>query len=1095
MPGKLKVRILGARNLPVMDRASDLTDAFVEVRFSNEVMKTDVYRKSLNPQWDSDWYKFEVDDEVLQDEPLELRVLDYDTYSAHDAIGKVYIDLNPLLTRESPHVINGWFPVYDTMHGIRGELNVLVKVELFSDFNKFRQSSCGIQFFCTSEVPAGHRLLVIHGFVEELVVNNDPEYQWIDKLRTPRASNEARQRLFSKLSGELQRKIGVKVMEMGGNAVLGYCHCFDLEGESGIVVRGIGTAVTITKFTGQLSPIGVSPYKDGRHVTFLSVRHHKRPVSMTTSPPVSPHKQAKCWSPPPTAPPALHGGHVFTFPSSSPLPEDTIAPSSSPTPHRNSTSPVRVAVPVINPVINRRSSDSDLSSPPREVEFRTSKERRFLKRSNSLTGSSGSGSGAGSGTRLTHSRTCVQQQNIDMLEFPFFTMRSLPVGFIVHLGGVVSARSVKLLDKIHNPEEPETRDTWWTEIRTEIRSHARAMGCHAVIGYVEQTSICDEIIILSASGTAARVNLSAEPQVSIARSNTPLTSSLERCQGDKDKKLFVDINLANQLAQNRLSPCVDGGEDALSTHNCGVCHVPYKSTTLPFSVTLSPCVLCRRKKVPDILFTTIDPPPEILTWGKGSLVQARICRVRTKTKGETSAKEVSDCLPFMEYELHSQLMNKLKMKGMNGLFGLKIQVCVGDTMIVAVGSATATYLGPLPPPPIPKVSSQVRGATHSQTSMKGENATFVELQKKIMDTMQGNRERFCLDIMDNQGQPSPRSMATDESEDDQSDLELSIGNKETFVLEIDDVKDEMIAAMLHDIPPPDGIETCNTLLPPSVTRDNINTNLQMFTQVWRGRLAPQSKADFANMFESLLRKIYFKLRKLVPLCLAGLDFNVEIPDEDEIQISVTGCCLGVSDIRQTASTGHLSLPQSATKTPQKSASGTGEGEDMMFPMDITETSTPAGGKVIKPPKVEAIKKEFQYKATPPMRHPNGVELSPLPIVAGGKIEKYLGNYNFFFIRESTSVREDGGLGGFVQTAVAEVMAIVRAHVASLGGNALVAYRMTHCVLYSNPHKNQSQCLISVCGDAVSANYITDNSVTIIPDHIQQRDQPKVVNST
>ena len=37
--------------------------------------------------------------------------------------------------------------------------------------------------------------------VEELVVNDDPEYKWIDKIRTPRASNEARQLLFSKASG------------------------------------------------------------------------------------------------------------------------------------------------------------------------------------------------------------------------------------------------------------------------------------------------------------------------------------------------------------------------------------------------------------------------------------------------------------------------------------------------------------------------------------------------------------------------------------------------------------------------------------------------------------------------------------------------------------------------------------------------------------------------------------------------------------------------------------------------------------------------------------------------------------------------------
>jgi len=61
--------------------------------------KTEVYRHSLNPCWNSDCFRFEVDDEELQDEPLQIRIMDYDTYSANDAIGKVYIDLNPLLIK------------------------------------------------------------------------------------------------------------------------------------------------------------------------------------------------------------------------------------------------------------------------------------------------------------------------------------------------------------------------------------------------------------------------------------------------------------------------------------------------------------------------------------------------------------------------------------------------------------------------------------------------------------------------------------------------------------------------------------------------------------------------------------------------------------------------------------------------------------------------------------------------------------------------------------------------------------------------------------------------------------------------------------
>lgn len=110
-------------------------------------------------------------------------------------------------------------------------------------------------------IPHGYHAQVIHGFIEELVVNDDPEYQWIDKIRTPRASNEARQTLFFKLSGELQRKIGVKALDLGGNAVIGYNQCFDLEGESGIVARGIGTVVTLIKhheMQQQLTDIGIA---------------------------------------------------------------------------------------------------------------------------------------------------------------------------------------------------------------------------------------------------------------------------------------------------------------------------------------------------------------------------------------------------------------------------------------------------------------------------------------------------------------------------------------------------------------------------------------------------------------------------------------------------------------------------------------------------------------------------------------------------------------------------------------------------------------------------------------------------------------------
>lgn len=46
---------------------------------------------------------------------------------------------------------------------------------------------------------------------------------------------------------QVQRKIGLKAIDLGANAVIGYTQCFDLEGDVGVVARGIGTAVTLVK--------------------------------------------------------------------------------------------------------------------------------------------------------------------------------------------------------------------------------------------------------------------------------------------------------------------------------------------------------------------------------------------------------------------------------------------------------------------------------------------------------------------------------------------------------------------------------------------------------------------------------------------------------------------------------------------------------------------------------------------------------------------------------------------------------------------------------------------------------------------------------
>uniref|UniRef100_A0A452T6M4 C2 domain-containing protein 5 n=1 Tax=Ursus maritimus TaxID=29073 RepID=A0A452T6M4_URSMA len=1022
MPGKLKVKIVAGRHLPVMDRASDLTDAFVEVKFGNTTFKTDVYLKSLNPQWNSEWFKFEVDDEDLQDEPLQITVLDHDTYSANDAIGKVYIDIDPLLYSEAATVISGWFPIYDTIHGIRGEINVVVKVDLFNDLNRFRQSSCGVKFFCTTSIPKCYRAVIIHGFVEELVVNEDPEYQWIDRIRTPRASNEARQRLISLMSGELQRKIGLKVLEMRGNAVVGYLQCFDLEGESGLVVRAIGTACTLDKLSSPAAflPACNSPSKE-----------------MKESPLVHPPSHG-CRS--------THNSPIHTATGS------------------RLTQNFSVSVPTLI-YTGMGSGSAGKEGGPFKALLRQQTQSALEQR-------------GGSPHRFCRRR-----------EFPFFTLTAFPPGFLVHVGGVVSARSVKLLDRIHNPDEPETRDAWWAEIRQEIKSHAKALGCHAVVGYSESTSICEEVCILSASGTAAVLN----PR-------------------------FLQDGTVEGCLEQRLEENLPAG--------CGFCHIPYDELNMPFPAHLTYCYNCRKQKVPDVLFTTIDLPIDATVIGKGCLIQARLCRLKKKAQAEANATAISNLLPFMEYEVHTQLMNKLKLKGMNALFGLRIQITVGENMLMGLASATGVYLAALPTPG----GIQIAGKTPNDGSYEQH---ISHMQKKINDTIAKNKELYEISPPDTSEEiigspiPEPRQRSRllrsqSESSDEVTELDLSHGKKDAFVLEIDDTDAmEDVHSLLTDVPPPSGFYSCNTEIMPGI--NNWTSEIQMFTSVRVIRLSSLNltnqalNKNFNDLCENLLKSLYFKLRSMIPCCLCHVNFTVSLPEDELIQVTVTAVAI-TFDKNQALQTTKTHVEKSLQRA------STDNEELLQFPLELCSDSLPS--HPFPPAKehlesassnsgipaaqratsvdyssfadrcsswIELIKLKaqtirrgsikttvtvekaspmgegnFRNRATPPCASSTVgvVKMTPLSFIPGAKITKYLGIINMFFIRETTSLREEGGVSGFLHAFIAEVFAMVRAHVAALGGNAVVSYIMKQCVFMENPNKNQAQCLINVSGDAV-----------------------------
>lgn len=577
-------------------------------------------------------FRFDVsNDALLQDEPLIFKVCDSDTLSSDESIGLVYIDLNPLLTqtatvndslddevvprtKNSDSQISGWFPLYDTLGGVRGELELSVKLNFIGDVNPFRDSSAGVQLFpfSTLDPSSGFSVAHIFGFVEELVVADDPEFfdnnnnnsssfSAISK-KSSKISHETRQTLLYLLDAAVRRKMCKTVLDKGGNAVLGYHQNFDMEGDSGIVARTYGTCVRLERRQ--------HPQHQHPHHSLLQLKRHRKG---------STHRST----------------------------DDEIQTDS-----------------------EREEDEDDHHSPTT----------------------------ATAGRRSTFATMAIPDPDDD--EVQLLTLRDFDPRVRVRIGGLVTARSVKYLGNLASKlSDQEQRDSWWTELRDEIRSHAKILCCSHVIGYLEASTIHEDVAVLSITGTACTVrglpdiHLHNQPRLWGSYPDPALLDSTEgvvmSTSQRKAKRLSHrsgrasrkasndgDLHTGHSISQDGVAyPEVrnhmdyKGGKRFQKGHRitrvrdakpCSYCHVPYHHRLAPFTnMKLVPCMLCGKKWVPEVVLATCEPPARLPIRGPGVFIQARVCRSRPPEKNsESDSLAVSEALPFLEYELARQLMLK-----------------------------------------------------------------------------------------------------------------------------------------------------------------------------------------------------------------------------------------------------------------------------------------------------------------------------------------------------------------------------------------------------------------------------------------------------
>ena len=297
-----------------------------------------------------------------------------------------------------------------------------------------------------------------------LVTEQDPEYHWSDNFRTPRSSNEARQRLLSWLNGELRKQVAKKILEMGGNAVIGYQLYFDFEPEERCIsARCIGTACKLTALE---PPAAVSSVGGGGSKLGLS-----SPSVLMSPKPLAFDSQCQNISDAGNIVERL--GKPSIVAGLDPGTDAFVAPEST----------------------TIEGMDSSM------VEGETASQRLVENQEDE-------GAVDAETEKSDQSSEEVQPKVATKSpELLFLTVQKFPPGVIISLGGVVSAHSVKLLTS--EDRDRDIRDIWWTELRNEIKSHARTLGCPHVVGYVETAAIQEDMFLLSAYGTAAQLDLSA----------------------------------------------------------------------------------------------------------------------------------------------------------------------------------------------------------------------------------------------------------------------------------------------------------------------------------------------------------------------------------------------------------------------------------------------------------------------------------------------------------------------------------------------------------------------------------------------------------
>lgn len=300
-------------------------------------------------------------------------------------------------------------------------------------------------------------------------------------------------------------------------------------------------------------------------------------------------------------------------------------------------------------------------------------------------------------------------------------------------------------------------------------------------------------------------------------------------------------------------------------------------------------------------------------------------------------------------------------------------------------------------------------------------------------------------------------------------------SKETFVLEIDDETDEDLMSVLLEQELPEGIYMCNTDRLPGefISGENVHLILSMKRVEWNEdrmrdtRLNELLSVVFKELFASLLSKVHV----YAPCAVCGLKTRIAVASDTTLEVVLSGMAVleknDEDPIENSYNNTAISIEMQETqqadfigKTSLTSAT--------VHDIPLSGKASPSELHLDPPPRTRSFwhhRRSQDTSGAPALSTPEWIELTPLGYIPGAHVTRYLGRVTLHFIKESWTVRESGGLSAFYHLFLSEAIAIVRAHVRSLGGNAMLTFRLIP-IESSQLYRNQVYNMISITGDVV-----------------------------